>query len=101
MAVIGGGVASSIIVALANRNNQQADTFQKLSVTVASLTDDLNKERDARRADKATFEQALANLQQKYDEIVRGLEKRISDLEYERNELLVENRRLAKLAGGG
>ena len=92
--LITSGVISSLVAVYANRKNNDADTFLKLSATVASLTDDLNEERAARRSDKSEFENAIAALQTKYDTIVQGLERRISELERERNELLIENRRL-------
>ncbi len=106
-AIIAGGVISTIITVIANARSNSASTYKELAHTVDVLRSNLDAEVLARKRDRDSFEEQLSELEKDYEEKIKNLqnmyhtklaalEKRVVDLEKERNQLLVTNHRLEK-----
>lgn len=68
IAVLGGGLAGSIIAVIANRRNKSADTYQKLATVVGSLADELKKEQASRQKDREYFNNELVAMRKEFKE---------------------------------
>ena len=113
---------AAVLVALIgvwrSHSSSSADAIQKLTLSVSSLTDDLESEKKARKVAELEFRKQLAASKQEAEERIarivakhaveiREVNERIKSLEVENeahrrenHSLLVENRRLGLLLQG-
>ena len=76
IALVASGLVGSAVAAVANRRNNDADTYQKLISIVNGMADELAQEKDARRKDVEYFNGQLDDMRKQFsvwaDDIFEG-----------------------------
>jgi len=68
IALIASGLVGTAIATIANRRNNDADTYQKLVAVVNGMADELSEEKDARRRDVAYLNGQIDDMRNQFQE---------------------------------